>query len=661
MSIPTREIYWNIQNSWMVYPLFVATLVTLAWGISRYVSLLRKGKQTIPFDQLSKRLSVTVRNIFLHERIFYERAAGVAHFAIFSGFGLLILGTIVVMVDIDLGWHIMRGQLYLYFQSLVLDLAGIVLTCGLTFFMAKRYFLKPGRLSKTTQDWLIPAWLLAIIISGYMLEGLRIYLTSDPWASWSPIGQLFSRLFSELRVGTEIGRWIHRVLWWGHLMICFGLIGYLPFNKLRHTLMAPVVIFTTNLEPAGKLSDVNFESTNLGLQYVTDFTWREKAEAFACLDCGRCEMECPAHTTGKKLSPRSMIQGFNQVCYQNDEGKTIPLVEVPKANVWDCTTCLNCSSNCPVLIEHVPKVVGIRRNLLMEQGQIPTQMGNALKSLEKRFHPYPGSTMTRDEWSREFEFLPINKAEYILWVGCTAALNKRTSLVIQALARLLRQMGIPFSVLGGKEKCCGDPARRMGNDYLFQTMAQQNIAVLNKLSIRKILTICPHCFNTFKNEYPALGLQASVMHHTELLAELVAAGKLPMTDSGRETVTYHDPCYLGRYNGIYNAPRRVLNALSGVELQEMKRNQRSSFCCGGGGGRIWVEEPLNERASFLRAEEFMDTSSKTLVTSCPFCLLMMEDAVKSADPNSKCKVQDIAELLMDRVADQPLGHVGAVD
>jgi len=476
--------------------------------------------------------------------------------------------------------------------------------------------------------------------------------------------------------------------------VSFGVIAWLPYTKMMHVLTAPLNIYTANLAPLGaSLKNIDFEKTgSFGVNSLNDFTWKDLLDLDACTECGRCTDVCPAHAVGKELSPRDIILQLRDL--KNDEFRTsnfglkneaLPanaeLSAAPNANgkdvfgdtnqsairnprsaiigsvpatspaaLWQCTTCAACMEACPVFIEQMPKIVDMRRYLVMEEADFPDSMQQAIMSLEKRGHPFSGTNATRLDWAEGLGVKQISEtkdAEVLLWVGCGGALVERNQKVTRSTALLLEQAGVKFAIMGREEKCSGDPARRIGNEFLFETLAKENVENLNKYEVKKVITSCPHCFNTFKNEYPQYGGMFEVYHHSEYLARLVDEGKLRPLSQLKEKITFHDPCYLGRQNGVYDAPRQLVQISAAGNAVEMERSRAKSFCCGGGGGMSFIDEPASQRVNQERAREAIETGADVLAVGCPFCMTMMEDGINARKGERDVRVRDVAELLWE--------------
>jgi Fe-S oxidoreductase len=626
----TRPIYWNITHIGLMYALLAPAIAISGYGIFRHFQRWRRGTPLARFDQPARRL-----RLLFDQAVAQRRTRVWFHRFITYGFVILTIATILVGLDADFGTRILRGWFYLGFQSLTVDLFGALVVLGIVIALP----------SRRESPWILLS-ILAIVVSGFLIEGWRIAATNDPWAAWSPFGNLVARASRPLMTLAALQA-AHRTTWWLHLTATFAFIAWLPYTRMMHVVTAPLNIYTANLEPIGaSLKPVDFESTEpLGVKTLEQFTWKDLLDLDACTECGRCTAVCPAHTVGKVLSPRDLILELRDGAWPSEQA------------LWECTTCAACVEACPVFIEQMPKIVDMRRHLVMEEAEFPDSMQAAILSLEKRGHPFSGTSATRLDWAQGLDVRHISDAkdaEVLLWVGCGGALIERNQRVIRAIARLLTIAGVKFAIMGREEKCSGDPARRIGNEFLFETLAKENVANLTKYQVRKVVTPCPHCFNTFKNEYPRYGGRFEVWHHSEFLAQLVEDGRLgvgapasgarPGDDArpgaGAPTLTFHDPCYLGRQNGVYDAPRRLLD-----NAVEMPRSRNNSFCCGGGGGMSFIEEPADKRVNQERAREALATGASVLAVGCPFCMTMMEDGVNAR--GGGMRVMDIAEVLLD--------------
>ncbi|MDR7416944.1 MAG: (Fe-S)-binding protein [Armatimonadota bacterium] len=656
----TREVFWNIPplGVGIMYLLTAVAVGIFGYGIYREVRRWRRGKPADRLRPVWPRLRLVLLHVAGHARMFAERVPGLYHFAFFWGFLVLFLGTVVVFIHHDLRIPIMRGPFYLYFQSATLDLMGLVAVVGVGAALIYRHVGGPPRLRRGIwSDTLLLLLFEAILLTGFVVEGLRIAATEDPWGRWSPVGFAVAWLVRGTGWEFPVVRGLHAVLWWLHFLLATAFVAYIPYSKLFHLLLAPLNVYLQPLEGAGSPRPLPLEeAATLGARSLEDFTWKDLLDLDVCTECGRCTAVCPASATGKPLSPMHLILDLRGVL--RGRGSPAPLAGgvAREETLWACTTCMACMEACPVFIEHVPKILDLRRYLVMEEARIPGGMREALRSLEAREHPWAGTRWSRRDWYRGVPVRELREAgraekvDVVYWAGC-AVLDERYQRVARALMRVLDHAGLRVGVLGPEERCTGDPARRIGDEFLFRTLATANLETFARYGVRRVVTSCPHCYNVLKNEYRDLGGNLQVQHHTELLRSLLRQGKLEgpvqKVGEGRVRVTYHDPCYLARYNGVVDPPREVLAGLVGLELAEMPRRGRNTFCCGAGGGRAWMEERGEERVALQRAREAVGTGAEAVAVSCPFCLQMLEDAVKSAAPGHPVRVLDVAELVAE--------------
>ena len=695
----TRQIYWNISHVWVMYALLAPTAAVAAYGLYRHLSRWRRGRPATRFDRPAARVRLLLKHAVAQRRTARELYAGLFHQFISYGFVVLTIATTVVALDADFGTTLMRGSFYLYFQSLTVDLFGALVMVGVVMAAARRYLARPAKLVYTDEA----AWILAAVflmcLQGFLIEGWRIAATADPWGAWSPFGHLIARASRPLMTDAQL-RAAHAAVWWFHLVTSLAFLAWLPYTKMMHILTAPLNIYTANLTPLGAtLKPVDFEEAeSFGVNSLKAFTWKDLLDLDACTECGRCTAACPAHAVGKELSPRDIILGLRDLMHErprdvfglvsvNGDGALAPGAEAARtpadrapttdveavkplpiigavpatspAPLWQCTTCAACMEACPVFIEQMPKIVDMRRFLVMEEADFPDSMQEAVMSLERRGHPFAGTQATRMDWAEGLNVRHVSdarEAEVLLWVGCGGALVERNQKVTRATAQLLEQAGVSFAVLGRDEKCSGDPARRIGNEFLFETLARENVGRLNKYEVRKVVTACPHCFNTFKHEYPQYGGRFEVYHHSEFLARLAGEGRIKPLSQSDKKITFHDPCYLGRQNGVYDAPRQLVHISARGGAVEMRRARNESFCCGGGGGMSFVDEPPDQRVNQERAREAVETGADVLAVGCPFCLTMLEDGVNARKGSRDVRVMDVAELLWE--ATKPIADRG---
>ncbi len=678
--MPAREVFWNIQLGVIIDVLAAVVVGIFIYALYRRVRLWRIGQPDERLRQLGRRarafLAYAVFHLLLHGRFFgasrglrfRELYPGIIHFLIFAGCLVLFIGTVLVGASHYI-YDFLKGDVYLG-VSLVLDIFGLLLIIGIIMALFRRYVQKPERLDNRAEDLIALLMLLILAVSGFIVEGFRIAATelktSPEWAVWSPGGYALALAFRGLGQSSLL-LW-HEIIWWLHAVLALGVIVYvsLTWNRLWHIIISPINVFFRNLGPEGALAPIDLEATEtFGADRIQNFTWKHLLDLDACTRCGRCQDNCPACLSGKPLSPKKVIQDLKEHLLERapallkqkageaeagENGRAMIGEVIGQDEIWNCTTCYACQEVCPVYVEPMVKLIEMRRSLVMEQAIIPETGEGALKCLEARGHPWRGTTMSRTDWTAGLEVKTLaddSDVDILFWVGCTQALEERSTRVAQAIARILKTANVNFGILGAEEICCGDPARRLGNEYLFQIQAQQNIELLNNYGIKRIVTGCPHCYNTLKHEYPQFGGDFEVVHHTEFIAGLIWEGKLPDIKGTAGVVTYHDSCYLGRYNGIYDAPRQVLRSLGGVKLVEMERNLEYGFCCGAGGGHLWLEEQkVGERINEMRTEQALATKAEVIATACPYCLQMFADGIQTKQAQESVRVMDIAELVV---------------
>jgi len=658
-----REILWN-AGSWgryITYLFMVITFVCLFLGLKKRYAMWKIG-QSVPFDfkqLLWQRIGYFIKSGVFHKTILRKNEGfpGWMHFFIFWGFLILAIGTALVALQDDFtrlvfGWEYLKGNFYLGF-SFALDLAGLFAIIGVLMAMWRRYVTRPQRIDDNKPDDLIClVWILAVLVTGFLVEGGRIAATKPDYEVWSLVGWYTASLYGSLdQAAIET---VHRVLWYFHMIISFGLIVYIAYSRLLHIITSSLNMMFRGVEesPRGAIAAIpDFENAEeFGVNAIEGFSWRQIFDLDACTRCGRCQDRCPAFATEKPLSPKKFIQDLKgewertAAGVKNEEGIIDNVIG--EETLWSCTACLSCQVNCPVSIPTFDKNIEMRRYLTMTLSQVSSEMKLLYKNLQTRFDPYGMGKSQRLEWT---EGLDIKKAtdeevEYLYWVGCVASLDDRNRKIARAFSTVLQKAGVSFGVLGPEEKCCGDPLRRTGNEYQYFEIAEGNVELLKELGIKKIITACPHCYNTLKNDYAQLGANFEVYHHTEFMAKLAREGKIKINPTVEGITTYHDPCYLGRVNRIFDDPREVVNRVKKGSFVELPRSFDEGFCCGGGGGRIWMEEH-HLRINHNRMDEMIAAKANTVVTACPYCLIMMEDAIKDKEKSETMKALDISEIV----------------
>jgi Fe-S oxidoreductase len=625
------------------------------------------GQPVERFDDISGRIRNEAVIVIGQRKLLRRLGPGLMHAFIFWGFLVLfptILAAMGAVVDRDFVLPLIGGAAWF---ALLADLFATLVVVGIGMALFIRKVLRPPRFegSHLREADLILTLILGVVSTLLLWHASRIALgLNEAAAGWSPVSNLLSGLFGD----GSATRTLERVFVWAHVLIILAFLVYLPRSKHLHIVTAAINVFFGRTRARGRLEPLRFddetpeEELRFGAATVTDLTWKEIVDTFSCTECGRCQDACPAWATGKALSPKLLIMGLRDHVYE--EGPKVlgarargepyePPALVPNAVtdevVWDCVTCGACIRECPVSIEHVDHIVDLRRNLVMVESRFPQEAGAMLRDLERGSNPWGHPQGERAAWAEGLGVRVLEPGEpapeYLYWVGCAASFDERGQQAARATAKLLHSAGVDFAILGPRESCTGDPARRMGNEYLFQALAEQNVATLGEAGVRKIVASCPHCFNTLVNEYPDFGGTYEVLHHTELLASLVREGRLsPPTDEGR-TITYHDPCYLARHNDVRDEPRELVAALGAVV--EMPRHGERTFCCGAGGARMWMEERRGRQINEHRVEEAAATGADTVAVACPFCTIMLDDGVRTT--GQELRVVDVAQLMVDAI------------
>jgi len=673
---PTRQIYWNIAGHALIYGFLLVALTVVGYRIRQRVRLWRLGTAEPRLDQIGKRIRFALSEIFLQRRQLREPFMGVAHLFIFYGFLAELVATSLISIQEWTGIHFLKGTFYLYY-SLLSDSFGILGIIGLLMALWYRGVVKPARFHTIADDWVAVLLLLLIFVQGFVLEGLRIAVTElrvqPELAPWSPGGYLIALMLQHL--DTQTLMLLHRVNWWFHAVTAFVFIGYFAFGKFKHVLFGTTNLFLHSLEPSGKLSYPDIDELAesdpdaldiLGFDKIQQFSWKALLDLDACVNCGRCESVCPAHNSGVPLNPRKLIQDMQShldavgpaLLSARETGEELPdgvlgmlmgdgqdggAPAVLEQELWGCRTCGACMEECPVFVEHIPKIVDMRRHLVMTESKMGEEAQLFLKNLDERGHPFAGSGRDREEW---FEGLDVkvfgrgDRADTLFWVGCAGAMIDRNIETSRSMVKLMQKGGVDFALLGNEEQCTGD-------ELAYQGCTKTNIDTFKEYGIKKIVTACPHCFNTLKNEYPDYGAEIEVVHHTELIDRLIRDRKLEPKKK-HESMTYHDPCYLGRHNSVYDAPRNVLqNITEPGQLIEMEASKSKSRCCGSGGGYAWMDDSPSKRINHTRIEDVQKCGAATAAVACPFCVQMFDDALGALDPEGTIRAKDIAELVAE--------------
>lgn len=656
----TREIYWNVGHGpWTLIPMYLLTAIVVlivVLAFKQRLQLYRQGLSLNRTDQPVERMANMLKNVFFQKKVIHGKTPGLFHGLFFWSFFLLLIGTVLIVVQADFtnlffDYKFLKGGFYKLF-SIVLDLAGIVAILMLAALFIRRYIFRPEGLENCKDDVIMHIFLMLIMLSGFLIEGSRMAVTEVGTAllAWSPVGHLVAMSLSRIDIDNLLI--IHKVTWWFHFFLVIGFIGLIPFTKFRHILTTSANYFFADRGPKGKLVNLDLEdedAESFGATVVTELTWKDIFDADACTLCNRCQNNCPAYTTGKSLSPMKVINQIGEAAFEKPTDNLIEMIG--KDALWACTTCLSCQEICPASNEHVRKVVELRRSMVLMEGEFPgEEVMSAMEATEVNGNPLGIGYASRGDWANELGLKTLAEnpdVDILYFAGCYASFDKRNIAVAKSFITLCNSAGVKVGVLGKEEKCCGEPMRKMGNEYLYQTLALENIELINSYNPKLIVTTCPHCFNTLTKDYRDLGLEINVEHHTVFLERLIQSGQLEVQAKDLNC-TYHDSCYLGRHNDIYDAPRSIIKAMGGT-LSEMERSKNQTFCCGAGGGRILAEEKIGERINVKRVQMAADTGSNILLSNCPFCLTMFEDGVKGANMEDQLKPQDIAEILVERL------------
>lgn len=651
--MPTRKILLHISTGQQVafYLLALVALAICAYGVFRRLKVWRAGKPLPPVTDWPQRLKNVLDQTLAQRRVRRRKVAGGMHAGIFYGFLALFVGTVIVAIEhygaLLFGEHwFYKGTFYLLVKA-ALDLFGLGLLVALCVALWRRLVTKPASLGNSPYDSGFLALCLAATVTGFLLEGAGI--AADParlgFAAFTPVGLAVAQGFVGLSVGT------YALIWWGHIVLVLAVIAALPYGRRYHLFVIPATVALQPERPMGVLAPVSLaeveETGTLGLATLGDLDFWQRLSLDGCMECGRCTDVCPAHAVGKELNPKLIVLDIRR--HANGE-KTVPLDFITDEALWACTNCHACVQECPALIRHVDLIDGIRRSRVAD-GRLSGSGAGMLRQLGSRENPWGLPASQRLDWAKNIE-PPVERAtkddnrEVLFWVGCSGAFEPRAQKTVQAITQLLNAAGVKFTVLGPKERCTGDAARRMGDELLFQQLAEANIATLDGIAAKRIVTQCPHCLHTLKNEYGQLGGHYEVLHHTQFLSELVESGRLKLDPQAAGSVTYHDPCFLARVNGETEAPRKALKAALQLPMLEPERTKDKTFCCGAGGGRMWMEEPPTQRPGRNRAEELIATGATTVAVGCPFCKVMVSDSVAAVGGESPPEVVDVAELMV---------------
>ncbi|MCP4136856.1 MAG: 4Fe-4S dicluster domain-containing protein [bacterium] len=675
----TREFYFNVGTErFAIYIGLFLSVSFLLFSIYRRFKVWKKGKGELKIDRPFKRILAVLKYIVLQSKVFKEKAAGIMHGSIFFGFIGLVLVTFILTIQSDITVPIfdhifLTGNSYLIW-SLFADVAGSVVLIGLVIALVRRYIIKPGRLDTRGTDSFALMFLLLVMLSGFLAEALRIAITGMPeFEIFSPVGYALAGLFTGF--DNSMLESIHYADWWVHMVSSFAFIGLMGTGKAGHIMMSTLNVFFMNLEnesPGTRYGTAlidpgEFETAEtFGVSKVEEYTWKQLMDSDACTRCGRCQDNCPAWLTEKPLSPKKLINDIKDTMDGMDEKG--PLL-VQADEFWSCTNCGACMEACPVCIEHTQKMIDLRRYKVLMEGDMAPELQTTFQNLETNFNPYGFAFGERAAWLESTgagdlditlmsENSANNKVDYLYFVGSAASYDKRNQKVAIAFLKIMKAAGLSVGILGPEEADSGDAAMRGGNEYLFHALAAQNLETFKAYGVKKIVCTCPHDYNVIKKEYKkfaAIGTGSNgeklsydfeVYHHTELIADLVKKGDIKLKKELHKKVTFHDSCFLGRYNEIYDEPRSILKAIPGIELVEMSRNKDRSFCCGGGGARMFIEEHLGSRINQFRTLDAESSGAAVICTACPFCMTMLSDGAVELEIE-ELKTVDVAEIVLE--------------
>jgi len=637
----------------------VVTLISLAvfiWAIWPKWRILRQAAPENRFDRIGERLLHTLKIAFGQTKMFKDAGPGWMHAFIFWGFLVLLLRAAeFFFIGFFPSLHLPPGGGgLLHFYNGVKDVFVVLVTLACVYALYRRLVTRPKRLNLSGEGILILWLILAIMGSDVVFEAVQL----DAGGGW--LGGIFSNWLVDTPVATLV-LW-HKVAYWTHVLSILLFVCLLPRSKHFHIITSiPNVYFSNASDTGNALHRLDFEEEgreSFGVLRIEGFSWKKLLDLHTCTECGRCDVFCPALNSGKPLSPKQFTIDLRDhlnartpaLNSQSEEGEhPVMGAAIQDETVWSCTTCGACEEECPVMIEYVNKMIDLRQGMVMMDSRFPKELNEAFKSLETHSNPWGFAASTRADWAQALDVKRWDKnqpSEYLYFVGCNGSFDSRGKAVAESVVRLLQSAGVDFSILGDREGCTGDPARRLGNEYLFDMLASKNAEALKEQGVLKIITHCPHCFNSFKNEYPEFGVHLDVIHHSELFANLVREGKLKLQKQEGETVVFHDSCYMGRHNQVYDPPRSLLKkAFESENVREVETSRERGTCCGAGGGRFLLEENTGTRMSHNRVDELMQTEPDTIAVSCPFCVLMLEDALKSKNLNDRVRVKDLSEFL----------------
>jgi len=654
----------------------LATILAFMIPVVYRIRIILKGRKDKRFDKIIKRIWDAFTKILLQRCTLRKDRVWTGFIHLFIFYGALTFDTMSVN-------HILEGyfpNFYLFgsgnfglFFSLLVDSFALLVLVAVIYMTIRRFIIKPEAYNTTPWDSAIIYILLTIVTLSYFYFEVFSIAHHPGTERLSFIGAPLAQMINNSGLSASSIPFHFNFSWWLHILIVLGFIAYVPYSKYFHMFTGSFNVLVRDDEPLGALDPIDIEHSEIfGVEKASDYTWKDLLDTFACMECGRCQDVCPAFASEKPLSPKLVIfnlkrhlldNGKKYIAEKRDDIKALMEETVTGDEIWTCTTCGACMYVCPVEIEHIPKLVGLRQGQVLMESKFPSELNQFFKSMETNSNPWGIGFSERADWAEDLDVKLIKDhpdVEYLLWVGCAGSFDERGKKITKALVKILNKANIDFGILGTEEKCCGDSSKRLGNEYLFQMQAAEMINLFKKHGVKKIITLCPHGFNTFKNDYPKLldivpeiekdsakhFKQIKVIHHIQLINNLIKENRLELKQKSNQTLTYHDSCYLGRHNNIVKSPREILNFLSENKILEMENNKEHSFCCGAGGGLMWTEESIGKRINHLRTQEVIDTKATIAATSCPFCLTMIQDALDDKEIQD-ITAKDIAQLVAD--------------
>jgi len=657
--------------------LVLALLIAVSVGafghaVIRLLRLLALGQPEDRFDQLGHRVKNFIVKVLFQPQLLRKPLVGAMHLAVFWGFIIFSIATINHFIGgfVD-GFSIFFGTKLGAYYAAIVDAFGLIVLIAIVGLTFRRYVLKPEclRLVPSPESAVVLFLIGGLMVTFLLGNAAEIAMGSKPYGEYYFAARTLAALFGGAGQGTL--RTVFSANWWLHAVMILAFLVFIPNSKHLHLLACPFNEFFYRTRPRGQMTALDLEDENsqtFGVSKIEEYTWKQLLDLYSCIECGRCQENCPAHSSDKPLNPKKVIIDLKHHLIElgptlikkagatepteEDDGRTVLGGTVIEEDaIWACTTCGACMEHCPISIEHIDKLTDIRRYLVLTESRFPREAVAVFKNMENNGNPWGIAWTERAEWAGELDVHTLaekQETDVLFWVGCCGAYDERNKKVAEAMVRIFKAAGTEFAILGQEEKCCGDSARRLGNEYLFQMLAETNIETMDRYKFNRIVATCPHGFNTLKHEYPQFGGRYEVVHHTEFIHELISAGKLELGSNGAGPVAYHDSCYLGRHNGIYDEPRSIVEA-AGHRVVPVSQDRTYALCCGGGGGRMWLEETLGSRINHMRTDQLIATGATQIGTACPFCLTMIEDGIKETNREGAARVRDVAELVAQSI------------